>query len=140
MNPELDVKLCDKYPAIFRDRHGDIQSSCMPWGFECGDGWYWLIDRLCGCVQSYTKANSRLNDIPQVVATQVKEKFGGLRFYYGGGDEVIGGMIWLAENMSYHICEQCGSTHNVTQSNGGWTYTRCEKCHTLKEGSDVSIN
>jgi translation initiation factor 2 beta subunit (eIF-2beta)/eIF-5 len=37
------------------------------------------------------------------------------------------GMVWLAESMSYRTCETCGSTNNVTQTEG-WIYTRCEKC------------
>lgn len=45
---------------------------------------------------------------PQVVATQVKEKYGTLRFYYYGGDDVIDGMVSLAESMSAVTCEVCG--------------------------------
>src|SRR5271157_6182244 len=63
-----------------------------------------------------------------VDVTQIKEKFSGIRFYYNGGDDVISGMVYLAENLSYRTCELCGSTENVTQSKGGWIYTRCEKC------------
>ena len=65
--------------------------------------------------------------ISQVVATQVKEKFGGLRFYYNGGDEKIDGMVWLAEHMSYHTCEECGSVNNIGQTKG-WIITLCEDC------------
>ena len=61
--------------------------------------------------------------------TQIKEKFGGLRFYYQGGDSNIDGMVTLAEDLSYSTCELCGSTKNVSQSNNGWIYTRCEDCH-----------
>ena len=50
----------------------------MCWGFSCGDGWYLLIDRLCSSLQWDTDTNK----YPQVVATQVKEKYGTLRFYY----------------------------------------------------------
>jgi len=127
MNRSLDEKLCSSYPQIFRDRNGDMKTTAMCWGFDCGDGWYWLIDNLCSCIQKYIDENKHLK-IQQVVATQVKEKFGGLRFYYRGGDKIIDGMVWLAESLSYSICEECGSTENVTQSKGNWIYTRCEKC------------
>ena len=60
--------------------------------------------------------------------TQIKEKFGGLRFYYDGGDEMIHGMVWFAESLSYDICEVCGSHENVYQTKGGWVQTICEKC------------
>lgn len=47
MSPELDKQLCENYPEIFCDRHADMSRTAMCWGFECGDGWYALIDTLC---------------------------------------------------------------------------------------------
>jgi hypothetical protein len=67
--------------------------------------------------------------IPQVTVDQVKEKFGSLRFYYSGGDDTIHGMVWLAEHMSYNICEICGSTKNIGRTTG-WIKTLCEDCAT----------
>ncbi len=65
----------------------------------------------------------------QVVATQVKEKFGGLRFYHSGGDDEIRGMVRLAEVLSYRICEECGVMNElVTQNDGGWIRTTCPCC------------
>ena len=63
--------------------------------------------------------------IEQVVAIQVKEKFGGLRFYYNGGDEYINGLAAMAEAMSYSLCEVCSDKAAPTQ--GGWIRTLCEK-------------
>lgn len=67
------------------------------------------------------------NEYPQVEATQVKEKYGGLRFYTGTTTPKQKGMISLAESLSYKICENCGSTKNVTQTEG-WIKTLCEDC------------
>ena len=133
MNEQNDKYLCEKYPKIFRDRHGDMRTTCMVWGFP-GDGWLMLIDELCKQLQF----NTDKNGFPQVIATQVKEKFGGLRFYYSeeGGEEGkwlahksgrIEGAISFAEAMSYKICEKCGSNINVTTTDG-WNVTLCEKC------------
>jgi hypothetical protein len=131
MKKELDEKLVKTYPLIFKDRHGDMKETAMCWGFECNDGWYWLIDNLCDSIQSYIDLNQPHNsDITQIIATGVKEKYGGLSFNYGGGDRLIDGMVWLAEHLSYKICENCGSTKNVTQTEG-WIYTRCEICHKM---------
>ena len=60
-------------------------------------------------------------------AVRIKEKFGGLRFYYSGGDSIIEGAIDFAEFLSYRICEKCGSTNNVTQTKG-WITSLCENC------------
>ena len=136
MNKELDEKLCAKYPKIFADRHGDMRTTAMCWGFDCNDGWYNLLNGLCDSIQSYLDNNPHLK-VTQVIATQVKEKYGGLRFYYMGGDGTIHGMVWLAEHLSYLMCEECGSMDKVTQTSG-WVYTRCESCH-IKLGTFDNI-
>ena len=125
MEKELEEKLVKKYPKIFSEYGGSPQKTCMAFGMECEDGWYWLIDNLCDSLQGYINANKK----PQIVAAQVKEKYGGLRFYTNGETEMMGGMIWLAEHQSYGICEECGSTNNVSQFKESWViYTRCKEC------------
>lgn len=70
------------------------------------------------------------SEIPQVVAVQVKEKFGTLRFYYDGGDEYISGLVTMAEWASSVTCETCGERGKIR--GGGWLYTACDK-HTRPE-------
>ena len=74
-------------------------------------------------------------DVPekiyQVVAVQVKEKFGTLRFYYNGGDEYIHGLAAMAEAMSARTCESCGAP--AKSSGGGWITTMCQPCIDSKE-------
>jgi len=126
LKKELDEQLCKKYPKLFANRNADMQTTAMCWGFECGDGWFDLIDELCWNIQSYIDNNSRPDrQIPQVVVEQVKEKFGTLRFYYQGGNELIHGMTWFAESMSGRICEQCGRPGK--ERGGGWIRTACEE-------------
>jgi hypothetical protein len=125
MKEELDRQLCDKYPLIFADRNKSMQETCMCWGFEHGDGWYNIIDSLCANIQNHIDWQNRQGEkVPQVVATQVKEKFGTLRFYYNGGDDVIDGMVRMAESWSAVACEECGAPG--TQNSQGWIKTLCE--------------
>lgn len=132
MKQELDEQLCKKYPLIFKNRHGDMKETLMCWGFECGDGWYQILDSLCGNIQHYIDWNNKsavagykdFQPVEQVVAVQVKEKFGGLRFYYDGGDDHISGMVRMAESWAYHTCEECGSPG--TMRTGGWIRTLCD--------------
>jgi hypothetical protein len=132
MSPELESKLCKKYPKIFVNVDKDMTQSCMYWGLSVGDGWYDLIDTLCWNIQSYIDNNSsETRVIPQVVADQVKEKFGTLRFYTSGGDRLIDGMIWFAESMSGRICEQCGRPGKSNQS--GWIITLCDEHQNERE-------
>jgi hypothetical protein len=125
MKDELDRQLCEKYPLIFADRNKSMMESCMFWGFEHGDGWYPIIDSLCDNIQNHIDWQTKQGKtVPQVVATQVKEKFGTLRFYYNGGDDVIDGMVRMAESWSAVACEECGAPG--TQNSRGWIKTLCE--------------
>ena len=165
MRRELDEALCTKYPQIFKDRNGNPRDTLMCFGFECGDGWYGIIDTLCGLMtseyrqlkDSYEYAKECLDNggtfpwgkpvtaeeveekrlameeaekkIP--VAVQVKEKFGGLRFYVGGATDKSHNYITFAESMSYRTCEVCGSP-GKTYTNG-WHKTLCD-IHADMEG------
>ena len=132
MDAKLDNYLVEKYPKIFVNRYGDKMTTSMCFGFEHNDGWFWLIDQLCGSIQNYIDNNeyrSKDAQISQVVADQVKEKFGGLRFYHTGGDTYIEGMVSIAENMSYNICEFCGSTEDVGRTSMPWIFTICKECY-----------
>lgn len=65
------------------------------------------------------------DEVPQVVAVQVKEKFGGLRFYTNGGDDVTRAYTVFAEHVSERTCEECGKPGKPNA--GGWIKVRCEE-------------
>ena len=66
MREELDLKLCEKYPLLFKDRNAPMTQTCMCWGFCCGDGWYDLIDTLCALLYSdYNQAKDRYESIKE---------------------------------------------------------------------------
>lgn len=170
MNPDLQQKLFDKYPKIFQERELGVSQSCMAWGPEVGDGWYSIIDLLCYSV-TYTFSTSVMIDEedgkrlgispttdfkgndpryflsvepPQFVATQIKEKFGGLRVYYrlefdskvkelleqtGKYQDLqkivdrysayMDGVVHFAEMMSYRTCEATGGPGEM-HIRSGW--------------------
>lgn len=147
MTTELQNKLLMKFPQFFTTERKiytgekpmaeeieellNQEEMVLPiqFGIECGDGWFMLLEQLMGSIESHLNPENswpRKERIPLNI-TQIKEKFGGLRFYYYGGDEEVRGMVRLAESLSYHICEHCGSTKNVTQTKG-WIKTLCEDC------------
>lgn len=93
MDIKLEHKLVEKYPKIFKNYGGDMRITCMAFGFECGDGWYNLINELCENITTLIGDK----DI-EVTADQVKEKFGGLSFYYS-----VTGKPSLLSNLTYPI-------------------------------------
>ena len=177
MKAELDELLVTRYPKIFADRFSSLQTTAMCWGFDCGDGWFPILNTGCNLIQSHIdleiKAQSqaqaynavleeairqnstkpleewhggtpskylfqwwktaienkdfrKVTEPPaQLVAVQVKEKFGTLRFYYDGGDSYCRGVVAMMEDMTYHTCEVCGSPGKVL--NNGWVSVRCDK-------------
>ena len=182
MKLELDKLLCEKYPKMMVNRNKNMQETCMCWGFECGDGWFNILDQLMGNIQHHidwkekqragaikynemaaqAKAGNfdlfeetmkalpndeykekRLAEIvagdfrqlpesiPQVTLDQVKEKFGTLRFYYSGGDDIIDGMVRMAESMTGVTCEECGNVGE--RRGGGWVHTYCTPCEEARE-------
>lgn len=126
MKKELDEYLCKVYPKLMADRHAPMTETCMCWGFECGDGWFNILNQLMGNIQHHIDwKNSTEEVVPQVVVEQVKEKFGTLRFYYRGGDDYISGLVSMAESMSGVTCETCGNPG--TRTSGGWIKTACKE-------------
>lgn len=117
-------KMEESFPKMFSGRYG---------GFAVGAGWWPIIEALSGQIQSYIDWKNRsaeagykdFQPVNQVVVEQVKEKFGGLRFYYTGGDEQIHGMVRMAESWAAHTCEECG--HPGKSRGGGWIKTLCDK-------------
>ena len=134
LNILLDNYLCKKYPLIFKERRLPVSESCMGRGFETGDGWFLLIDSLCHSIQHYIDSSNKYlpegkQPIPQVVFTQVKEKFGALRIYHDGGDAYCNGLIDGVEGMSYRTCENCGTfSDDVGRVTKGWIQGLCTEC------------
>ena len=105
-----------EYPKMFSEPYG---------GFAISEGWWLIIERLCANIQHHLKWKNKESEVvPQVVVRQIKEKFGGLRFYYDGGDDEISGMVRMAESWADHTCEKCGNKGE--RRSGGWIRTLCD--------------
>lgn len=116
MNSTLTILLINKYPRLYRGVDKPIKISLMPFGFECGDGWYRIIDKASRIISKVD---------PDAEMVQVKEKFGGLRMYLDGNNRALD-IANIAESMSYTVCENCGKPGSVRQ--GRWVQTLCDGC------------
>jgi hypothetical protein len=114
-------EILEKYKHFYKPDL-PVTQSCMCFGFEINDGWLPLIEQL-----SYDIEQALKKDPCEFQVTQVKEKYGGLRFYYFGGNDEISKLVDKAEDESYKICEKCGSGDNVTQTKG-WIVSLCKRC------------
>jgi hypothetical protein len=130
MKKELELELVKKYPKILRDYKVDMMQTCMAWGMECDDGWYELLDKCMEKLQYFCDICSKQGTKVQVVASQIKEKYGTLSFYYSGEGgtrtdwDIIDDIINEAERKSAYICEVTGK-HGEICRRGGWLRTLC---------------
>jgi hypothetical protein len=121
MSPELERRLIDRWPKWF-DTDGDVQRTLMPFGFQVRDGWFHLIWSLCEDLEPLVAGYERETG-QSFEVLQVKEKFGGLRFYVNEGSDPIWQRIERAEMDSLRTCEVCGK---LAQQNDVWTKTLCD--------------
>lgn len=154
---EFDDLMCSDFPDIFVERHSSMSKTCMCWGFNVGPGWRIILYDLCRRIDF---ASKRMGI--KVVATQVKEKFASLRFYWQGearksflrrlwdrylstrpakpsriAYEIIESLVSSASNVSAHTCEACGEW-GKTYKISGWQRTLCSE-HAIKESQSKGV-
>lgn len=111
MTPEELIK---KYPRLFPN------GVCVC-GITIGPGWMSIVDQLCEDIMKICG-----DDAPQVL--QIKEKFGGLRFYVGPCDDDVDKLIDASEIRCSETCEECGARGKSRSVNRYWVRTLCEDC------------
>lgn len=137
MSPANTKKLYKAFPHLYRLHKESSTVSPMHWGFCCGDGWFGLIFDLSKQIQDILdKIGGRYKE--EFAVAQVKQKFGGLRFYIEGTpiddkrhDEITG-LIQLAERRSFEICEECGENGKL-RTIRHYVQTLCDKHDKLAE-------
>lgn len=201
MNPKLEAQLVSKYPILYSQRDLSMQETCMCWGFECGDGWFKLIDELSAGLEDVNRRILRRKDRDRkmalalfmtavysfgfcltyfinlmvtgtenhpilagamsllglvsllfvlrlrrrhhvlVEATQVKEKFGTLRFYLivpMEHEDEVDAMVTKAEDESGITCEDCGARGKTRGKS--WISTLCDSCNSKRYPPDPKNN
>ena len=138
---QLNKKLCERYPFIIpRNRWTDeilwenkySWYYCHPYAFTELDsfpkGWYKAFGRQM--MEEIREDCIKHNFLDKLRIMQIKEKYGGLRFYVGSipRDSKIFEIIHKYEDMSEHFCEYCGRPSENHDIGGYWLSTICPKC------------
>src|ERR1035437_5335219 len=124
MRKELEQKRVERWPSWFNVT-GDIRQTRMVDGFAHGDGWFSLLWRLCEDLEPLVAALEKQTG-SRFDVVQVKEKFGGLRFYAHGTNDAIRQRIKAAGLESTMTCELCGKPGQLFES--PWLGVRCDEC------------
>lgn len=130
--------IVEEYPEIFTyyeltaeefdEQYGSPPPSITLFGFQHQSGWNHLVRGLC----EYLERQDR-----DIRIVQCKEKFGGLRVYTSSSSsesevderrtQQMFGAVQMAQEMSFQVCECCGSPGEL-RNDGGWMKTRCDEC------------
>jgi len=143
MKQEFNKKLVDHFPFLY----------CRCTYMECNDGWFNLLYNLSLQLECLIRLNIEDNteklclwctveqknhsikqchgpkgfELEHPRAVQVKEKFGGLRFYMSTETEEMSKVIAEAEKTAWKTCEFCGDPGILRR--GNWIRTLCEGCY-----------
>lgn len=152
MRAELEYLLETTYPFMARNEEtaSQLKNMYQQFGCEIDNGWYSILNSLC---QEIMQVYQNHACQPDIVVDQVKEKFGGLRFYYhfygnpvkihafdALGDfssrlypadnamhKEIANIIKKWEKESLTVCEKCGA-RGVLRTELLWICVLCDVC------------
>lgn len=102
----------------------------MYWGLDVGDGWFNILWELSEKIDRLLENHPKRGDF---AVNQVKEKFGGLRYYVSCPEdkfEEIQKLISEAEERSFKTCDMCGGEGEI--GGKGWITVKCRTCRDRK--------
>lgn len=122
------TEIITEYPELYGIPPFDPMKSLLCFGFECGKGWYPLLEELSKELSIEVKKSN----LKEFRVTQVKEKFGTLRFYADNGNDKTRDLINDAESKSAKTCMTCGAEAAV-RYNTGYVTCICDSCEKKKQ-------
>lgn len=152
---EFEAKLKAEFPMLYEGLGIHWREGGMLDGITVGPGWWDIVYEVSKSLEELMKSEPTF----RTRVGQVKEKFGGLRFYIDG----IGAMYqddkereyWFSENLkpestwmeavrlvskaekeSLETCEYCGARPATTSDYHPWLKTLCAKCHEERKGGN----
>lgn len=130
MDNQLEQQIFEACPSVFDEGRG----ACR-W-IECGNGW---AEHIGFASRQLEGINRQVPSGQGVYANQIKEKFGGLRYYIGVGEdfpqehmETVQKIVATAENACRVTCEICGEP-GENKAISGWMSCLCEQCRTKEK-------
>ena len=134
MKKELVEKIYQAAPKLYHNEPCDFDKDFIspraiaryygPVYFAVEDGWFDILMDLSVKLEA-------MEGIADIHVTQVKEKFGGLRFYINSGTAKMFDAIDEAEGRSYETCETCGKPGEIRRS--GWLTVLCDEHYELEK-------
>ena len=124
MDKEEFLKIKEKLAEKIKNENVEPKYPYELFGVECGKGWKHLYQPITDFIMEYNKEHE---DNP-IIIHQIKEKFGGLRYYVSNYIDGLAEMIDKAEDESYNTCEICGKHIDEPIIEHHWIYPQCKEC------------
>lgn len=128
MTPEHTQRLFERFDHLYRGRHLPLTQNLMSDGFACGDGWYDLLYELSDQLEAYCQEHPEAGTL---IAVQVKQKFGELRFDVHPHFPVVQSMIAAVTERSCQTCELTGQPGAKCHRSGYYRTLSLEKAQEL---------
>lgn len=136
-------KMMEEFPILYQQKSLSMTETCMCWGIECGEGWYFPLRDLSNKLESLNETFGKIYGF-EIQAAQVKSKYGILHFYWeihltnknttnlSYFNDIVEKLIKEAEEECFNTCEKCGrfigSRHSPRCETQGWISYLCEDC------------
>lgn len=151
MNKEKQEELMKKHKYMFEKYYfsgKELKEKTGEWwpilnGIQCDDGWFELLDKLMNQLTASDPDK-------KIHVQQIKEKFGGLRFYFDIEEDKITRrkelfdkfhkIIMVYERNSFKTCEVCGKPGKLRCTEDGHLLkTVCKEHRILNINDGISL-
>ncbi len=133
MNQENSKRLFEEFPELFR-------KELLLNGFECQDGWFFLLHDLAMRIDNHLRYDFLKN---YVEITAIRQVMGRLKFTTCTCDGSVLGMLDKAEAQSTTLCELDGNPANgLYVCPPYWQRYLCKRCadlHDCMRGEDAYL-
>jgi len=103
MDSQLENKLYEKFPDLYREKTASLESSKMPWGVQCGAGWYKIIYDLSTNIAKIATKGEYSPAISQIS----RHEDGTLHVDVRNVTPPIADIVTTARDASKLTCENC---------------------------------
>ena len=103
MDSHKTNELYEKFPHLYRERTAPLESSGMPWGFQCEDGWYKIIYEMSKQIAKISKGG----EFAPAITLVSKHEDGTLHVAVRNITPPIADIVTRATEKSRLTCELC---------------------------------
>ena len=115
MDSQKTNELYEKFPHLYRERTAPLESSHMPWGFQCEDGWYKIIYEMSKKIDKISPKGEHAPAISLVT----RHEDGTLYVAVSNITPPVADIVTSATEQSRLTCEFCAYTPAFLRTSKG---------------------